>query len=153
MMRRTALARTALALVPLVGVLAGCGTEHPTASELEAVPGAMSSYPRSVAVGGHAAREGEHTLWSSSPATIRGTFCTAASQQEVARWFASNLKRDGWNAEPNPVGTSDTDVVATHEWHRGRRVFTLRLMSQAYVGRLSVAHGLTCASSYRIFVQ
>ena len=145
--------RTVLAFVPLVGLLAGCGTQHPTASELKAVPGAMSSYPGSVAVGGHGAREGEHTLWSSSPAVILGTFCAAASQLEVTHWFASELGRDGWKAEPNPVGTTDADVVATEEWRRGRRTFSVQWMSPAYVGRLSAAHGLTCSSSYSVFVQ
>jgi hypothetical protein len=144
---------TVLAFVPLGGLLAGCGTQHPTASELKAVPGAMASYPGSVAVGGHGPREGEHTLWSSSSAVIVGTFCAAASQREVTHWFASELGRDGWVAEPNPVVTTATDVVATEEWRHGRRTFTMQWMSPAYVGRLSTAHGLACSSSYRVFVQ
>jgi hypothetical protein len=147
------LAGTALALVPLAGLLAGCGTQHPTTSELQAVPGATSSYPGSVAVGGHGARPGEHTLVNSSGAVLFTTYCTAASQTEVTRWFASELGRDGWTVEPNPVGTTNSDVAATQEWRRGERRFTLQLLSAAYVGRLSAAQGRPCPSGYRTVVQ
>jgi hypothetical protein len=144
---------TALALVPLAGLLAGCHAQHPTVSELESVPGAMSSYPGSVAVGGHGAVKGEHTLWSSSPAMILGTFCATASQPEVTRWCASELGRDGWKTVPNPVGTTDSDVVATEEWRRGRRTFTLELMTPTSVGRLSAAYSRRCSAGYRVVVQ
>jgi len=147
------LARPALAVVPLAGLLAGCGTQHPTTSELEAVPGATSSYPGSVAVGGHGVREGEHTLVNSSGGVLFSTYCTVARQPAVAHWFASELGRDGWTAEPNPVGTTNSDVVATEEWRRGGRRFTLQLLSPAYVGRLSAARGRSCSSGYRTVVQ
>jgi hypothetical protein len=151
--RSCLLAWPALAVVPLAGLLAGCGTQHPTSSELEAVPGATSSYPGSVAVGGHGAHEGEHTLVNSSGAVLFSTYCTVASQPEVTHWFASELRRDGWRAEPNPVGTTNSDVVATKEWRRGGRRFNLQLLSAAYVGRLSAAQGQSCSSGYRTVVQ
>lgn len=147
------LAWSALAMVPLAGLLAGRGTQHPTTSELEAVPGATSSYPRSVAVGGHGAREGEQTLVNSSGAVLFSTYCTVASQPEVTHWFASELGSDGWTVEPNPVRTTNSDVVATEEWRRGGRRFTLQLLSPAYVGRLSAAQGQSCSYGYRIVVQ
>lgn len=153
MTRRTALAGPVLALVPLVGLLAGCGTQDSAVSELEAVPGAMASYPGSIAIGGHGAVNGQHTLWSNNPAMILGTFCATASQRDVTRWFASKLRRDGWNAVPNPVGTTDNDVEASKQWNRGRHNFTLELMTPAYVERLSVAYTLKCSSGYRVFVQ
>lgn len=134
-------------------LLAGCGTQHPTTSELEAVPGATSSYPGSVAVGGHGAREGEHTLANSSSAVLFSTYCTVARQPEVTHWFASDLGRDGWTAEPNPVGTTNSDVVATEEWRRDGRRFTVQLLSPAYIGRLSAAQGQSCSSGYRTVVQ
>lgn len=151
--RSCLLAWPVLAMVPLAGLLASCGTQHPTTSELEAVPGATSSYPGSVAVGGHGAREGEHTLVNSSGAVLFSTSCTVASQPEVTHWFASELGRDGWTAEPNPIGTTNSDVVATEEWRRGGRRFTLQLLSAAYVGRLSAAQGQSCSSGYRTVVQ
>lgn len=151
--RSCLLAWPALAAVSLAGLLSGCGPEHPTTSELEAVPGATSSYPDSVAVGGHGAHEGEHTLVNSSGAVLFSTYCTAASQSEVTNWFASELRGDGWTAVRNPVGTTNGDVVATEEWRRGGRRFTLQLLSPAYVGRLSVSQGRSCSSGYRTVVQ
>jgi len=142
-----------LAAAPLAGLLAGCGTEHPTTSELQAVPGATSSYPGSAAVRGHGAHEGEHTLVDSSGAVLFSTYCTDASRSELTRWFASELDRDGWADEANPVGTTNSDVVATQEWHRGQRHFTLQLLSPAYVGRLGAARGESCSTGYRSVVQ
>ena len=153
MTRTTALAGPMLAMVPLVGFLAGCGTQDSTASGLEAVPGAMSSYPGSIAIGGHGTRKSAHTLWSTNPAMILGTFCATASQPEVARWFAFRLSRDSWKTVPNPVGTTDHDVAATEQWNRGKRAFTLELMTSAYVDRLSSAQRLRCSSGYRVLVQ
>ncbi len=147
------LAGTALAMLPLAGLLADCGTQHPTTSELQAVPGATSSYPGCAAVGGHGARPGEHTLVNSSGAVLFTTYCTAASQTHVTRWFATKLSRDGWTDEPNPVGTTNSDVVATQAWRRGERRFTLQLLSAEYVGRLSAAQGRPCPSGYRTVVQ
>ena len=151
--RSCLLAWPALVMVPLAGLLAGCGTQHPTTSELGAVPGATSSYPGSVPVGGHGAREGEHTLVSSSGAVLFSTYCTVASQPEVTHWFASELGRDGWTAVQNPAGTTNGDVAAAEEWRRGGRRFTLQLLSPAYVGRLSAAQGQSCSYGYRIVVQ
>lgn len=146
-------AGSALAVVPLAGLLAGCGTQHPTTSELKAVPGATSSYPGSVVVAGRGAREGEHTLVSSSGAMLFTLYCTDASQPEVTHWLASQLGRTGWTAESNPVGTTNTDVLATEEWRRDRHRFTLQLLSPAYVERLSAAQGRSCSSGYRTVVQ
>jgi hypothetical protein len=140
-------------VLPFAGLLAGCGTQHPTTSELDAVPGATSSYPGSVAVGGHGAREGEHTLVNDSGAMLFTLYCTAAAQPQVTAWFAAELARDGWKAVPNPVGTTSTDVAATEEWRRGARRFTLELLSPAYVGRLSAAKRQSCSSGYRTVVQ
>ena len=134
-------------------LLAGCGTQHPTTSELEAIPGATSSYPGSVAVGGHGAREGEHTLVNSSGAMLFSTYCTDASQLEVTRWFAAELGRKGWAAESNPPGTTGGDVSATEEWRRGARHFTLQLLSAAYLARLGAAQGRECSAGYRTVVQ
>jgi len=152
-MRPSLLVGTALAMVPLAGVLAGCGTQHPTTSQLKSLPGATASYPGSVAVGGHGARKGEHSLVNSSGAVLFSTYCTAAGQPEVTRWFASELGRDGWRAEHNPVGTTNSDVAAIAEWRRGGRRFTLQLLSPTYVGRLSAAQGKSCSSGYRTVVQ
>lgn len=90
---------------------------------------------------------------NSSGAVLFSTYCTVASLPEVTHWFASELGRDGWTAEPNPVGTTNSDVVATEEWRHGGRRFTLRLLSPAYVGRLSAAQGQSCSSGYRTVVQ
>jgi hypothetical protein len=81
------------------------------------------------------------------------TYCTAASRPAVTRWFASALGHEGWTAEPNPVGTTNSDVVATEEWRRGARRFTVQLLSPAYVGRLDAAPGRNCSSGYRTVVQ
>ena len=113
----------------------------------------LSSYPGSVAVGGHGAQEGEHTLVSSSSAVLFSTYCTTARPPELTRWFASELRHDGWTAESHPVGTTGNDVVATAEWRRGERRFTLHLLSPAYVGRVSAARGTPCSSGYRTVVQ
>lgn len=136
-----------------VASLAGCGTEHPTTSELKAVPGAIASYPGSVAVGGQGAREGEHTLVDSSGAVLFGTYCVDADQSEVVRWYTSELDHDGWKADRNTAGTTTTDVVATQEWRRDGRRFTLELLSPAYVGRLGATQGRSCRSGYRTVVQ
>lgn len=152
MTRRRAIAGSMLAMVPLVGLLAGCEARDAAVSELKAVPGAMTSYPGSVAIGGHGTVKGQHTLWSDNPAMILGTFCAPASRPDVARWFASRLGRDGWTTVPNPSGT-DGDVEATEEWNRGRRIFTLELMTSAYVERLRTAYRLVCSSGYRVTVQ
>lgn len=136
-----------------VTLLAGCGTQHPTVSELEAVPGATASYPGSIAVGGHGAREGEHTLVNSSGAVLFSTYCTDADQPELTRWFAAELGRAGWADESNPAGTTNGDVSATEEWRRGGRRFTLQLLSAAYVARLAAAQGRQCTSGYRTVVQ
>lgn len=133
--------------------LAGCGTEHPTTSELKAVPGATASYPGSVAVGGHGEREGEHSLVNSSGAVLFSTHCADASQSEVIGWFTSRLEHDGWKADRDPAGTTNTDVVATQEWRRDGRRFTLELLSPAYVGRLDATQGRSCQSGYRTVVQ
>ena len=153
MTRGTALLGPMLAVVPLVGLLTGCGTQGAAVSRLEAVPGAMASYPGSIAIGGHGAVKGQHTLWSDNPPMILGTFCADASQRDVSRWFASELGRDGWKAVSNPVGTTDIDVEATEQWNRGRRLFTLHLMTPAYVGRLSAGYDLKCLSGYKVTVQ
>ncbi|HEX2895047.1 MAG TPA: hypothetical protein VHO29_13695 [Marmoricola sp.] len=150
--RRRVLPGAAL-LAASIGVLVGCGTQHPTISELEAVPAATSSYPGSVAIGGHGAREGEHTLVSSSGGMLFTTYCTTASPSQVSQWFASELGRNGWTAESNPVGTTNTSVVATEAWDRGERVFTLELLSPAYVERLGASQGQPCSSGYRTVVQ
>jgi hypothetical protein len=151
--RRSLQSGSALAMVAVAGVLAGCGTQHPTVSELKAVPGAMSEYPGSVAIAGHGAREGEHTLVNSSGATLFTTYCTDASQPEVSDWFASELGRKGWTAEPNPTRTTSTDVVATEGWRRGERSFTLELLSPGYVARVGASQGQPCSVGYRTFVQ
>jgi len=142
-----------LTLMLLAALLAGCGTQHPTAAELASVPGATSSYPASVAVGGHGAQEGEHTLVSSSSAVLFSTYCTTARPPELTRWFASELRHDGWTAESHPVGTTSNEVVTTEEWRRGERRFTLHLLSPAYVERVSAARGTPCSSGYRTVVQ
>lgn len=136
-----------------MALLAGCGTQHPTTSELEAVPGATASYPGSVAVAGRGAREGEHTLVNSSGAMLFSTYCTDAGQPEVSRWFAAELERHGWTAESHPAGTTSGDVSATEEWRRGARRFTLQLLSAAYVARLAATEGRQCPSGYRTVVQ
>ena len=153
MTRRTVLVGWMLAVVPLVGLLAGCGTQGTAVSRLKAVPGAMAFYPGSTAIGGHGAVKGQHTLWSNNPPMILGTFCAKASQGDVTGWFASKLRQDGWKAVSNPIGTTDPDVEATEQWERGRRLFTLQLMTPAYAGRLSAGYHLTCLSAYKLAVQ
>ena len=143
----------ALAVLSVAGLVAACGTQHPTTSELKSVPGATSSYPGSVAIGGHGEREGEHTLVNSSGGMLFTTYCTSASQPEVSQWFATELRGKGWASDPNPVGTTNSSVVATEAWHRGERLFTLELLAPAYAQRVSASEGHPCPFGYRIVVQ
>lgn len=134
-------------------VLAGCGTVHPTVSELRSIPGATAAYPGSVAVAGRGATPGSRTLFASNPSLLFATYCTHADQRALTRWFAEELSHTDWQADPNPARTTSTDVTDTHGWRRGQRRFTLQILSPTYLARLGSRLGQSCPTGYRTTVQ
>lgn len=133
--------------------LAGCGTVHPTVSELRSIPGATAAYPGSVAVVGRGATHGNHTLFASNPSMLFTTYCTDADKPALIRWFADELNHADWQSDTNPAGTTSNDVTETQRWTRGHRRFTLQIFSPTYVARLSSQHGQPCPTGYRTTVQ
>jgi len=140
----------ALASVLLV---AGCGTVRPTVGELRAVPGATATYPGSVVLFGLGASEGSHRLFDASPAMLFATYCTTSERTAVVGWFGDALQREGWLADPNPAGTTDSDVEAVNSWTRGDRRLTLQALSSAYAARASAGHAAPCTTAYRTTVM
>jgi hypothetical protein len=67
----------------------------------------------------------------------------------VIRWFGDELRREGWLADPNPAGTTTTDVEGVHSWIRGDRRFTLQVLSNAYAAKASAGHAAPCTTAYR----
>lgn len=147
--------RAAWATFAIASVLltAGCGAVHPTVAELRAVPGATAMYPGSGVLFGLGASEGRHTPFDASPAMLFATYCATSQQPEVTRWFGAALRREGWLADPNPVGTTDSDVEGVNSWIRGDRRFTLQLLSSAYATRASAGHPAPCTTAYRTTVM
>ena len=119
---------SAIGLLMVTGLLAAGGYElhqfktvHPTAVELQQLPGAHATFPGSTVVE-RRALDGDRNLMATNPALLTVVACTDAAPSRVRAWFDAELSGEGWTHGPPNDPPAVNGVVQTNDsWTRGER--------------------------------